>query len=312
MREELSERKASFPGYGVRKPALFAEARASYHAALISKELLCMVERPKAKRNLPSRFPSNADGDNAVSIAIAQGIFDQLQAESKTRVKLAGQMSGNRFEQITRLYVEQTFSALRHLRPGKWDTSPAKREIWNYEQYRHLGELSELAKTYKELAVHLGHKSDYVIAPDILLVREPEADESINANRILVDGSVATSSALRGRFNSVPILHASISCKWTLRSDRAQNARSEALNLIRNRKGRVPHIVIVTGEPLPSRLASLALGTGDIDGVYHFALPELTGAVEKLGTDDSVTLLKIMTEGKRLKDISDLPLDLAV
>jgi hypothetical protein len=97
-----------------------------------------------------------------------------------------------------------------------------------------------------------------------------------------------------------------------LRCDRAQNARSEALNLIRNRKGRVPHIAVVTGEPLPSRLASLALGTGDIDCVYHFALPELIASVEKLGLDDSAHLVRIMVEGKRLKDITDLPLDLAI
>jgi hypothetical protein len=96
------------------------------------------------------------------------------------------------------------------------------------------------------------------------------------------------------------------------RSDRAQNARSEALNLIRNRKGRVPHIAVVTGEPLPSRLASLALGTGDIDCVYHFALPELMNTVEKLGIEDSSHLVRIMVDGKRLKDIADLPLNLAV
>src|ERR1035438_2137764 len=77
------------------------------------------------------------------------------------------------------------------------------------------------------------------------------------------------SSASNG---GLPILHASISCKWTIRSDRVQNARSEALNLIRNRKGRLPHVVVVTGEPLPSRLSAIALGTGDIDCVYHFAL----------------------------------------
>ena len=74
----------------------------------------------------------------------------------------------------------------------------------------------------------------------------------------------------------------------------------------------MPHIAVVTGEPLPSRLASIALGTGDIDCVYHFALPELIAGVEKLGNDDSANLVKIMVEGRRLKDITDLPLDLAV
>ncbi len=38
----------------------------------------------------------------------------------------------------------------------------------------------------------------------------------------------------------------------------------------------------VTGEPLPMRIASLALGTGDLDCVYHFALPELQKAIEEL------------------------------
>ncbi|MBN1975836.1 MAG: restriction endonuclease, partial [Anaerolineae bacterium] len=33
-----------------------------------------------------------------------------------------------------------------------------------------------------------------------------------------------------------------MSCKWTIRSDRGQNPRTEVLNLIRNRKGHLPHI----------------------------------------------------------------------
>ena len=100
-----------------------------------------------------------------------------------------------------------------------------------------------------------------------------------------------------------------------MRSDRAQNSRTEALNLIRNRKGNLPHIVVVTGEPLPSRLASLALGTGDLDCVYHFALYELIDAVREYGSqgrEDIVETLENLVEGKRLKDISDLPLDLSV
>jgi len=54
------------------------------------------------------------------------------------------------------------------------------------------------------------------------------------------------------------------------------------------------------------------LGTGDIDCVYHFALYELIQAVNEFGNDDSIVLMQTMINGKRLKDISDLPLDLAV
>ena len=101
-----------------------------------------------------------------------------------------------------------------------------------------------------------------------------------------------------------------------MRSDRAQNSRTEALNLIRNRKGHLPHIVVVTAEPLPSRLASLALGTGDIDCVYHCALYELLASVQEFGNaqgrEDIIETLENLIEGRRLKDISDLPLDLSV
>ena len=90
-----------------------------------------------------------------------------------------------------------------------------------------------------------------------------------------------------------------------------QNTRSEALNLIRNRKGRLPHIVAVTAEPMPTRIAAIALGTGDIDCVYHFALPEL---VEVLSDQkrESLDLIETMIEGRRLRDIADLPLDLVI
>ena len=106
------------------------------------------------------------------------------------------------------------------------------------------------------------------------------------------------------------ILHASVSCKWTIRSDRSQNARTEGLNLIRNRKGKTPHIVVVVGEPLPGRIASLAYGTGDIDCVYYFALPELTEAAAD--SDSNSDLLQTLVAGRRLRDISDLPFDLAI
>lgn len=73
-----------------------------------------------------------------------------------------------------------------------------------------------------------------------------------------------------------------------------------------------PAGVVVTAEPTPSRLASLALGTGDIDCVYHFALYELQQTLQALAYHDAQDLLEIMVSGKRLKDISDLPLDLAI
>jgi hypothetical protein len=70
--------------------------------------------------------------------------------------------------------------------------------------------------------------------------------------------------------------------------------------------------MVVTGDPTPSRLSSLALGTGDIDCVYHFALDELATSVKELYNSEAEDMLGIMVDGKRLKDIADLPFDLAV
>jgi hypothetical protein len=64
-------------------------------------------------------FPSNADGDSTTSISIARAIFDQIQTEATLGGRLAGQISGSKFEQITRSFVRETFGALKALRPGK-------------------------------------------------------------------------------------------------------------------------------------------------------------------------------------------------
>ena len=281
----------------------FLESRKAFHAALLQTTLTTNS----------SGVVSNADGSNTNSKAIAKGIADLLKAETVGE-RIAGQKSGSQFEHICAAFVRDTFLHLSHLRPGTWDihqvTGRNRLEIARYEQYAHLVALDRAAKNDPELAAALG--SDYTITPDIVVVRDTVEDAFINSPHLLVDETVTNLASLRKQNGGSPLLHASISCKWTIRSDRAQNARSEALNLVRNRKGRLPHVVVVTAEPTPSRLASIALGTGDIDCVYHFALYELQATVKALGLSDAADLLAVMVDGKRLKDISDLPLDLAI
>lgn len=84
------------------------------------------------------------------------------------------------------------------------------------------------------------------------------------------------------------------------------------MNLLRNRKGQSPKIVAVTFEPLPTRLASIAIGTGDVDCTYHLALTELISAVEEVSNADQREMLSTLVEGRRLRDIADLPFDLAI
>lgn len=228
--------------------------------------------------------------------------------------KAVGQTSGAKFEQINMDFLSNTFPFLQNLRPGKWHIAKLGNrnaiKTSSFSQYEHLEYLNELTKNDARLAASMGN--DYMVAPDVVVYREPEDDSLINSTCVVVDNTVCNLTDIRKCNGGLPILHASISAKWTMRSDRAQNSRTEALGLIRNRKGHLPHIVVVTGEPMPARLASLALGTGDIDCVYHFALYELVSSVKATGAEDSIELLNILIKGKRLKDISDLPLDLTV
>ncbi|MDK2959589.1 MAG: hypothetical protein PWP47_1633, partial [Synergistaceae bacterium] len=222
---------------------------------------------------------------------------------------LTAQTAGLVFEDLCLSFLRDCFAKIIHLRPGKWFFS-RNLSIAGFEQYKHLLELEHLAALHPELATALG--GNYIIKPDIVIFRKPEEDDEINREAPIVDGESAGRTVLRKINGGGSILHAGVSCKWTLRSDRSQNSRTEALNLIRNRKGHLPHIVAVTAEPMPSRIASIALGTGDVDCVYHFALTELKEAIERIGSEDSSELIRTMIEGNRLKDISDLPLDLAV
>lgn len=283
--------------------AFLAEARRSFHAALIDSVL-------KVDRN---NIPSNADRHSRPSVAIAQGILSRLGQESHG-ARLAGQMAGADFERICAKFVDKTFMSLVHIRPGTWyvgrGTEGGRLAIAQFDQYEHLSSLADIAKENPILSAALG--SDYLIKPDIVIVRTPEEDEFINVGSLFVDENAGRLTSLRKLNGGKPILHASVSCKWTIRSDRAQNARSEGLNLVRNRKGKLPHIVVITGEPTPNRIASIALGTGDIDCVYHFALPELRDTLRELDYPDSEEMLDTMVDGKRLRDISDLPLDLVI
>lgn len=289
--------------------ALIEKARFDFHKRLFETNTL----------NLNSKgVVSNADTSSNSSKKIARKVIDILVEEQKHKInvseKINGQTLGKQFEVLTMEFLSNTFPQLQNLRPGAWHIlqlgNNNRLKTSDFEQYEHLAYLSELTAENARLAAALGN--DYLVAPDVVIYKDLLEDEFINIKQEIVSNNVCKMTDVRKSNGGKPVLHASVSAKFTMRSDRAQNSRTEALNLIRNRKGDLPHIVVVTAEPLPSRLASLALGTGDIDCMYHFALYELIRAVKEVGSEDANDLLDTLVKGKRLKDISDLPLDLAV
>jgi hypothetical protein len=48
----------------------------------------------------------------------------------------------------------------------------------------------------------------------------------------------------------------------------------------------LPHLVVVTAEPLPSRIVSLGRGTGEVDAVYHLLFDEISAALDDLRKAD--------------------------
>lgn len=288
---------------------LIANARFHFHKKLFETNTLTLTSTGVA---------SNADASSRGSKAIARRIVDILVNEQchtvSTVDKISGQTLGKQFEILTMDFLRETFPNLQNLRPGHWTIlqlgNNNKLKTSDFAQYEHLAYLNELTTQNAQLAAALGN--DYLVAPDVVIYRDLYEDNEINASLLIIDDNVSKMADIRKANGGKPLLHASISAKYTMRSDRAQNSRTEALDLIRNRKGHLPHIVVVTAEPMPNRLASLALGTGDIDCVYHFALYELIRAVKEVGSEDAIETLETLVQGKRLKDISDLPLDLAV
>lgn len=219
----------------------------------------------------------------------------------------------DRFAEVTKDFIRESFQRIEHLRPAEWAfiVSHSADGATEYYGAKDIRLLQEFLTKHPE--VRSAPWADLFITPDITIARQPVDDSEINkAERFVAEREpFARYTPLRVAVNSKSILHASISCKWTIRSDRSQNTRTEALNLIRNRKGKVPIVVAVVFEPLPTRIASVALGTGDLDCVYHGALHELREAIDEIGNEDQRDMLETLVQGRRLRDISDLPFDLA-
>ena len=290
-----------------------AQARTEFLTA-VKQTILWVKPKSRLKRSIADRLAAHvggavsiADVDNASSISIAWEWASRLPGQFAANEP--SQDSGKLFQIAVRDFLQKTIALGVHIRPGTWHLK-TEHAISNFDQYSHMNDIRAALEANKELRTIFSDQ--FLVRPDIVLYRSPlraqdlgrEAGVSVaNLSPLLDDANLAHGHAL---------LHASISCKITMRSDRAQNTRTEALNLLRNRKGRAPSIVAVTAEPLPTRLSSLALGTGDVDFVYHAALPELREALTAIGNEDQLDMLNTIVQGRRMRDISDLALDLLV
>jgi hypothetical protein len=223
--------------------------------------------------------PNNADIDSVTSCAIAAEMLAILDVD---RVTFPKEAPGTALEIAVTDYLTHALPLAQSSRAWEIDR---RKLVTDYRQYEHLARLDAVVRDNPTLRTEIG--LDYLIKPDVTV------------GILLGDGRP-------------PLLHAAISCKWTIRSDRVQNIRHEGVILTRSRRGRQPHIVTVTAEPLPTRLAAIARGTGEVDAVYHVALDELVQATDTAGNAEQKAVLDEMMTQDRLDDFETLVAVLAI
>jgi hypothetical protein len=234
-------------------------------------------------------MPNTADTASVASMALAEGILDELGVEHGAASGIKNLQSGRPLELAVAKHLADHLPEFDTSR--NWIIDVANHPITAYLQYTHLKKVDELVRESAELRTTLG--TDYIIRPDVVVAIPPRHP------------------------GEPPFMHAAISCKWTIRSDRVQNIRHENNQMIRHRRERLPHLITVTAEPLPSRLAAIARGTGEVDAVYHIAFRALNATVDRLAADHRLSQEQIdawheVTGQGRVRPYSDLAQTLAL
>ncbi|MFJ8155619.1 NgoMIV family type II restriction endonuclease [Streptomyces sp. NPDC094468] len=224
---------------------------------------------------------NNADTDSETSKLIAERILEALGVEPGG---VSADVPENLGSALEHAVCDHLKAALPTEAPAHAWHIDHKKTVADFAQFEHLDRVAAAVRENATLRVDLGR--DYLIKPDVTVgITHPMAPVGTR-----------------------PRLHAAVSCKWTIRSDRVQNVRHEFLQMIRHRRGRLPHLVVVTAEPMPSRLASIARGTGEADAIYHVAFGALERAVAEVNNvkqrDD---LSEIIEQGRLLPYETLLP-----
>ena len=184
-----------------------AKLRRSYHDKISTQ-----IVRISKKDGQP--YPNFADGSSQSSVLIANGIVKALGFPTRKGPSITGQTAGTLFEKLTCEFLQDAFTAIRHLRPGRWQYLTASTQISNFVQYQHLETLDSLVSDNQTLSAALGH--GYIVTPDIVIARHPATQDEVNVSQIFLDdsGMASLTPFLEGNQpTSVPFLHASISCK---------------------------------------------------------------------------------------------------
>lgn len=195
-----------------------------------------------------------------------------------------------------------------------------EQHINKFQQFRHVGAISDVdadpsavyERAWKRLTNEVRRR---IVSPPANVRRIEEMIGNVEAaialevekrrralheigQESVLKLDVTVSEPQSGR---LPELEIGLSLKWSLRTDRLQDPRSQGAKLAVLRRGRMPHYAAVTMEPRPSLLKMLCGGSGDLDCVYHLHLPALAAAIDEVyGSKSDRTSKRIVADFSRL------------
>ena len=246
------------------------------------------VVRQEYHRSLQERlwsvsggFPSNSDPTSRISVEIGLALAEAAGATADLP-RLGGPSAGVEFERRTGRFIEAALTCVNQVTQADWRIETGS-SIAEFARYDHLNGVRHAAATNNQLATVL--YDDHSLAPGIFVGRKLKSNHPASPGSAVLSGVVA--------------------CKWMIPRDIDQRA----INLLRCPEVPGERVVLVTAEPLPGRMASIAIGTGQ-PCTYHVALKELRDILAQKRWYESHEMLDIMVDQGRLRDILDLPLDL--
>lgn len=268
--------------------------------------------------------PNTSDAGDALSVEIGEALFDVLGVSRVTAGTEKDEPTGGVLAAAVTADLGRRFP----ITVGGIQVLP-ERKLFEFEQYRHVGAIRDVKPgRSKEFNAAWRRLTTYVRKQPTRAADVRRVEEMISAVETSVDAADAVlrklldeigdesllgldlTVARQGRLDRLPTLEVGLSLKWSLRTDRAQDCRSQGARMSALRRGRMPHFAVVTMEPRPYMLNLLGGGSGDVDCVYHLDLPALATAVDAVystparlrGRDQ----FRRLVEQRRIRDYDEL------
>lgn len=244
---------------------------------------LCVFRSSNAK-------PKTSGASEAFSVELGEALFRALGVEPDA---CGGEPTG---DPLSREVAAALKSELR-TNGGGLSVEP-ERALNAFEQFRHVGALRDMRPEPSRESVkawravgrfvrrRLSNPRDLARFDQLAVAVDAATADETEIRRLSLE-EVGQESLLKLDVTASqqrpgpgsPTLEIGLSLKWSLRTDRAQDCRSQGAKMVALRRGRMPHFAVVTMEPRPYMLNLLGGGSGEVDCVYHLDLPALTAAI---------------------------------